>query len=517
MESTSPHWEPSPAPAHRWRVNLLLLIPAVLAGLLWGFYAEENWRGERAWQACQADLAAQNLSLDWQPPKPLTMPHEENFTATPFLKKYGLKGWATPFAESPLRAATQGKLVEYLGQAGELARLAEFQAELRAHPGVALPPLPREPALDVLDSFNPIRPLMDELRRASPRRYSVFPIQGASPIMMDTPNFVTARDIVHLFAMDASAQLALRNPGGAFEDLRVIARVAEAMKSGQTLASAMIETALLCPHLQAFWEGWALGQWTETEWLAFQSQFQQLDFLSDIDQALRHSQISGLNHWLNTCSRSELTQVLRVTPPKDNFDPFAMLAKITPKLGFSQNQATYNPFLGFPRGWIRQNQVVYNRLLAALMVGPYDAARQRVYPRRVDEGERAMNAIVKQPSPFNILGSLLTPNLARLIPIVTQRQTLAQQAEVVCALERYRLKTGRYPETLPTLVPGFMEKLPLDLITGEPFHYRASDGAHFLLYSVGWDEKDDGGQAVNRQKWGAASGPGDWTWPSKPR
>jgi hypothetical protein len=34
--------------------------------------------------------------------------------------------------------------------------------------------------------------------------------------------------------------------------------------------------------------------------------------------------------------------------------------------------------------------------------------------------------------------------------------------------------------------------LPKDAITGESYRYRRTDDGQFVLYSVGWNEKDDG-------------------------
>ena len=42
-------------------------------------------------------------------------------------------------------------------------------------------------------------------------------------------------------------------------------------------------------------------------------------------------------------------------------------------------------------------------------------------------------------------------------------------ARVACALERYRLAHGSYPETLDALAPQFIEKLPHDLSTANRF------------------------------------------------
>ena len=50
------------------------------------------------------------------------------------------------------------------------------------------------------------------------------------------------------------------------------------------------------------------------------------------------------------------------------------------------------------------------------------------------------------------------------------------------------------------------EKLPHDIIGGQPLKYHRTADARFVLYSVGWNEKDDGGVP------GKAGAEGDWVW-----
>jgi hypothetical protein len=71
-------------------------------------------------------------------------------------------------------------------------------------------------------------------------------------------------------------------------------------------------------------------------------------------------------------------------------------------------------------------------------------------------------------------------------------------------------------------VPQFIAKLPHDLIGGQPLKYRRTNppssdsgaaGGQFVLYSVGWNEKDDGGQVVSGKDRWANVEQGDWVWP----
>ncbi len=88
-------------------------------------------------------------------------------------------------------------------------------------------------------------------------------------------------------------------------------------------------------------------------------------------------------------------------------------------------------------------------------------------------------------------------------------------ARVVCALERYHLAHGEYPETLNTLAPQFIETIPHDIINGKPLHYQRTSDGKFSLYSVGWNETDDGGQIGLTKKWQSwDNSKGDWIWPA---
>lgn len=84
---------------------------------------------------------------------------------------------------------------------------------------------------------------------------------------------------------------------------------------------------------------------------------------------------------------------------------------------------------------------------------------------------------------------------------------------LACALERYHLANGRFPDVLNALVPRFVFQLPYDAITGEPYKYRRADDNQFMLYSVGWNEKDNGGVPG---KTDFDDKQGDWVWQYPP-
>ncbi|HTV43266.1 MAG TPA: HEAT repeat domain-containing protein [Candidatus Sulfotelmatobacter sp.] len=79
--------------------------------------------------------------------------------------------------------------------------------------------------------------------------------------------------------------------------------------------------------------------------------------------------------------------------------------------------------------------------------------------------------------------------LGRAAEAETERRIIV----TALALERYREKNGAYPDSLQSLAPEFLQAVPVDFMNGQPLHYQASNGGHFLLYSVGLDCVDNGG------------------------
>jgi hypothetical protein len=64
------------------------------------------------------------------------------------------------------------------------------------------------------------------------------------------------------------------------------------------------------------------------------------------------------------------------------------------------------------------------------------------------------------------------------------------------ALKRYQLRHGQYPAALSALVPELLPAVPRDPADGQPLRYRLEPDGTYLLYSVGEDGIDNGGDAT---------------------
>ena len=108
--------------------------------------------------------------------------------------------------------------------------------------------------------------------------------------------------------------------------------------------------------------------------------------------------------------------------------------------------------------------------------------------------------------------TLIQTNNFGVIRRFCHTQATADHAALACALEQYRLAHRQFPEKLEALTPQFISTLPKDALTGESYKYRPTDDGRFVLYSVGWNEKDDGGTAAFNKDGEVILRNGDWVW-----
>jgi hypothetical protein len=110
-------------------------------------------------------------------------------------------------------------------------------------------------------------------------------------------------------------------------------------------------------------------------------------------------------------------------------------------------------------------------------------------------------------------------SLSRVLDRVMKAEAAKQVTVTAIALKRYQLKYGNYPADLNSLVPEFLPSVPLDPVDGKPLCYRRNADGTFLLYSVGENGKDDGGnpsleKGVESSNFNWLNSRAlDWVWP----
>ena len=85
------------------------------------------------------------------------------------------------------------------------------------------------------------------------------------------------------------------------------------------------------------------------------------------------------------------------------------------------------------------------------------------------------------------------PTLRRIANVADRGTMQFELDKLAFALAAYRADHGSYPAKLADLKPKYVAQIPKDIFNDAELHYR-QEGNGYLLYSVGVNEKDDGGK-----------------------
>ena len=504
-----------------WRgMRRILIVAAWTATLLAVIYGEENWRGRRAWNRYRQGLEARGEQLDFKGFIPKAIPAEQNFAATPFFdhvfaSKTNRHNWDDAIARAGSRVSGPKLKGSRAGRrAVDLAAWEMVLSEVRAgdsnrHDRIEsgkFDLLARSNAAPaVLEALRASEPVFVELRAAGRRIGSRYPVRYdlEDPWGILLPHLVAIKSVAQRLQLKACAELALNRSPDGLQDVRLILRLADSLKEESFLISHLLRLACFQIAVQPIWEGLSDHRWSDAQLLELQAQLQQYDFLGDASHALDGERAGGI--WTVDLLHQRKYTLNSLLDDSE--------------LGSHPIRAGFARFLGriAPRGWFYLEQVNYCRLFELQLGGTFDLATRRVFPGQTKSNAQEMERTIagdrvgksyKAVLNHQVIAALLLPALDKTIRKAATAQTTADEAVIACALERFRMSEGRLPGTLEALVPRFLERLPHDMISGNGYHYAPRDGGHFVLYSVGWDEKDDGG-VTGRVLFDDT---GDWVW-----
>jgi len=106
---------------------------------------------------------------------------------------------------------------------------------------------------------------------------------------------------------------------------------------------------------------------------------------------------------------------------------------------------------------------------------------------------RAIEAKLGTVSKVHIILYMFMPAMSRCATIDLRHIADLRTAQTTLAIQRYRLATGNYPNTLVDLVPEYLDVVPKDPFDGNDLRYKKLD-AGFVVYSIGEDGIDSGGK-----------------------
>lgn len=474
-------------------------------------YAVENFRGKRAWENHKREWEAKGEKFSIVVLAPPPVPDEKNFALTPLLKP------ALDFTRGPagiVRSDTNAyarlentkinltmpdatnELVLGSFDKGTFADLEAVREFYRGNTNYPQPAKAGTAAEDILVALSRFDPEMNELRDASVSRpYSRFPIEyGYEPAFeILLPHLAHLKGLCQLAQTRAIAKLELGRTADAMVDLKVGFRVSDSISNEPILIDHLVRIATLAINLQTVREGLARHAWSDAQLVELEKYLASVNVLAEYKLAMGGERAFGTGSvdWLRR-------QGFRGDPM--NF------------MGEDGGANQSSGFNAMPGGWYYQNMVAISQMHQQFTLPAVDEQARRVFPDATARMEQSISE--SKTGPYNIFMKLLMPALSKAVQRSARAQFYVDAARVACALERHRLATGSLPDSLDALSPKFLEKIPDDMLDGKLLRYQKNSDGTYLIYSIGWNLKDDGGElgwAKNRKDVVDLT-QGDWVW-----
>jgi hypothetical protein len=484
-------------------------------------YGIENWRGRRAWKRYERELQARGEQLDLRDFIPKPVAAEENFAATPFVQSWFSQAenneiWRDGFdqASEKVSKSTTGDVPKEKSF-WRFTDLLAWEAAFGAEPGSVGAPPPTASQLEdasraraakaVLDALKESESQLGELRAASQKPHSRYPVvyDLENPWQIRLPHLVNIKRACQRLQLGASARLVLGQSAEAHNDVQLMLFLADSVRDEPLLISWLVRNVCVQIALRPVWEGLAERRWSDSQLRDIQDHVARYRFLPGLDRAL-------------DCERA--AAILTADLLYRGKFRFSDLAGEPRQVSLGEEIAAGLARMA-PRGWCYREQVNYCRLFDKQFGGTFDVEQNRIFPERVElrdcELEQALARSIVDNRALNgvlnhrALAALILPALGGVARKSASAQVASDHVVIACALERYRLAKATLPESLQALVPEFVASLPRDPLTGDVYKYRRTNDGLFVLYSVGWNERDDGGSPGTKS---FDEREGDWVW-----
>jgi hypothetical protein len=307
---------------------------------------------------------------------------------------------------------------------------------------------------------------------------------------------------------------------GAFADLIACITLPARFKNEPLLISQLVRIAMAAIAMNATWDSLQYPDWTEEQLAAVQRAWESFDAFETIDASLvMERALGGMMFEDARRDFSGLQQMMDIgmNPGQTGF--FQDIAEFGQSLAEDPLEALKGLAFRFPgyliwKWWWsyedERNILDYwqqtidgfragraNHSFAEVLTDLNRAAAERKEDRRLFLS--------------GMLGSLRSGFITRLLTVQVQRDMTI----TALALKRFHLHHHRYPAQLDELVPDYLQSVPHDLWDGRPLRYRLFEEGEFLLYSIGENAIDDGGNPEPASKWPSHvwNRGQDWVWP----
>jgi hypothetical protein len=290
-------------------------------------------------------------------------------------------------------------------------------------------------------------------------------------------------------------------------NLGALLSLVNASRDERLIICQLVRIAIAAIGIPPTWEALQADGWTDAQLAGLQQGWAALEFLQPMEQALAMSRAMDIDMF----DRLRNSSAERRQWFSGNFFGGAAAPAGTPTptniaevpdfaLEWSKERlSSLNSFAqenAWRWLWSYDDELRYVRTLQVVLEVPRHARLTGAFASAQSRGTNEFSRLW-HPGDLGFvryfLSDMLAPAIEKASAKAARLEVQREMTVTAIALKRYALRRGRVAPTLAALVPEFLPKTPKDPIDGQSLRYRLQADGGFLLYSVGDDGKDDGG------------------------
>jgi hypothetical protein len=319
---------------------------------------------------------------------------------------------------------------------------------------------------------------------------------------------------VRILSTAAGYELSEGRLDAAHQDLCALAKLTADQKPEPLVICQLVRQTCAAMAFNATWQALQAPGWDDAQLASLQTAWDGCDFVRDMAYAFEMERALDLDFY-EQVKRSKESLAFAIGQ-RDKASEMM--------------EGLYEPFVppGFVRDWVylplwriawaEQDELrAFNHWQAIIereriaRTNSWAVLGERFGKGQVSEELRWYDRLrfLFSKEPFGIMESAIRRTLFMQV-----QQQMAISGIAVC---RYRLRFGQPPSDLNALVPDLLQAPPRDSMDGKTLRYRALPDGGFVLYSVGEDGKDDGGNpapSVDRKDYRQIWDGRDAVWPA---
>lgn len=417
---------------------MLWLVPDIIGADLWGSYRKT--------------LEANGVVFDYKKIIPKKVPKDKNFALAPAFNQWpaGIsKGIASGLS---LTRWQHSKSIE----------LEDWRDALQKE-GWVMPDKPGAPARDILFALRKNEEWMKQLSAAAKARpLCRFDVNYEDGLEAGLPHLSNLRGAVRVFILRSLSLIEVNKTKAAFADLEMALFLADCIKDEPILISQLVRSAILNITMQVVWEGLAKKKWNSEQLDILGKHFASINCFQEYRKGMQGERVIGI-HTLEKLE-GDIDQARELFGEGLPGDDFSI-------------------------EWFHKNMINLNEFHLTYHSQVFDVEPSILQPNIINEFTDEWEENEKNKD--YLLCAMMMPTFGWMSKLA-QIQAAVDQARLSCLLEIYHLKHHKYPKQLKDL----KVLLPADLMNGKPYVYKPDFKGRYLLYGVGWNQKNEGGKVV---------------------